>query len=80
MTSPEEQSFAITGMNTSNLVAQTTMSPILGFLLTNFGYRTVYPVIGVTWICLALLVLRAGVRLIRRNETFGQAIAASSAG
>ncbi|TFG72319.1 MAG: MFS transporter [Anaerolineales bacterium] len=79
-TAPEEQAFAITGMNTSNLVAQTTMSPLLGLLLNNYGYRTVYPVIGGVWICLALLVLRAGVQLMRRNAVPGQAIATSSAG
>jgi MFS family permease len=78
-TAPEEQSFAIAGMNSSNFVAQTTMSPLLGLLLTNFGYRTVYPIIGCIWICLALLVLRAGVRMTRRGEAGGLVVATPAA-
>lgn len=72
-TAPEEQSFAISSMHSSNFVAQTTMSPLLGLLLTNFGYRTVYPIIGGIWICLALLLLRTGIRMTRRGMAGGRA-------
>jgi MFS family permease len=62
-TAPEEHSFAIAGMHSSNFIAQTTMSPLLGLLLSIFGYATVYPVAGGFWVVLALLVLRAGLRI-----------------
>ena len=64
-TAPEEQSFAIAGMHSSNFIAQTTMSPLLGLLLSSFGYSVVYPAIGGIWIVLALFVLRAGLRMTR---------------
>ncbi len=62
-TAPEEQSFAILAFNSSNFVAQTTMSPLIGLLLTHASYRTVYPIIGLVWILLTLVVLRAALRL-----------------
>jgi len=69
---PEEQSFAIMGFNSSNFVAQTTMSPLMGLLLTYFGYSVVYPVIGLIWILLALVVLRAAIRLTRGRTATAQ--------
>jgi len=79
-TAPEEQSFAIAGMHSSNFIAQTTMSPLLGLLLSGFGYAVVYPVIGGIWIVLALLALRAGMRMARRGETGEPAAVLSTAG
>jgi predicted MFS family arabinose efflux permease len=67
-TAPEEQSFAITSMHMSNLAAQTTMAPLLGFSLTYLGYARVYPVMGVLWIGLALLAWWAGARVLRGNR------------
>jgi DHA1 family multidrug resistance protein-like MFS transporter len=71
---PEEQSFAIASMHASNLTAQTTMAPLLGFLLTRAGYARVYPVMGVLWMGLALLAWRAGARLLRENQAEPQAV------
>lgn len=65
---PKEQSFAITSMHVSNLVAQTTMAPLLGFLLTRAGYARVYPVMGALWMGLALLAWRAGARVLRGQD------------
>jgi hypothetical protein len=67
-------------MHSSNSIAQTTMSPLLGLLLSGYGYATVYPVIGAIWIVLALLVLRASMRIVRHDETGAPAIAPSTAG
>jgi len=77
-TAPEEQSFAIVGMHSSNFIAQTTMSPLLGLLLSSFGYTIVYPVIGGIWVVLAVFVLRAGLRMMRYGET-GELAASTSA-
>lgn len=70
---PEEQSFAITSMHVSNLLAQTTMAPLLGFLLTRFGYARVYPMMGVLWMGLALLAWWAGSRVLRGRQPKPQA-------
>ncbi|MBT3601803.1 MAG: MFS transporter, partial [Candidatus Latescibacteria bacterium] len=51
-TEPQEQSYAIVGMHSSNFIAQTTMSPLLGVLLYNFEYSVVYPIVGGIWIVL----------------------------
>ena len=61
-TTPDEQSIAISAMNASNFIAQTTMSPLLGFALTSYGYTYIYPGVGGIWIVLALFVLRDGLR------------------
>lgn len=68
-TAPHEQSYAIAGMHSSNFIAQTTMSPMLGLLLYNFGYSAVYPIVGGLWIALALLVTHAGLRIERQDKT-----------
>lgn len=65
---PEEQSFAIANMHLSNLTAQTTMAPLLGLLLTRAGYR-IYPLISLLAIGLALLVWRAGARLLQTEQS-----------
>ena len=67
-TAPEEHSFAIAGMHSSNFIAQTAMSPMLGLLLSSFGYVPVYPIVGGIWIVLALLVLRAGLRMTSATQ------------
>ena len=71
--------FAIVGMHSSNFIAQTTMSPLLGLLLSGYGYATVYPLVGAIWIVLALLVLRTGMRMVRHVEIGAPAIASSTA-
>ena len=70
-TAPQEQSYAIVGMHSSNFIAQTTMSPLLGLLLYSFEYAVVYPLVGGIWIILALLATRAGLRLARQGEAEG---------
>lgn len=70
-TAPQEQSYAIVGMHSSNFIAQTTMSPLLGLLLYNFGYSVVYPIVGSIWIVLAFLATWAGLR-IERQDRAGQ--------
>jgi len=72
-----EQSYAIVGMHSSNFIAQTTMSPLLGLLLCNFEYTFVYPVVGGIWIVLALLATRAGLRLERRDRAGGSVMAST---
>ena len=67
-TAAEEHSFAIAGMHSSNFIAQTTMSPLMGLLLSSFGYTTVYPAVGGIWIVLALLVLRAELRMTKSAQ------------
>jgi predicted MFS family arabinose efflux permease len=75
---PEEQSFAITSMHVSNLIAQTTMAPLLGFLLTRAGYARVYPIMGVLWMGLALLAWRAGARVLGGNRSEPKAAASQA--
>ncbi len=67
-TEPQEQSYAIVGMHSSNFIAQTIMSPFLGLLLYTFEYSAVYPIVGGIWIVLALLATRAGLRMERQDK------------
>ena len=78
-TAPQEQSYAIVGMHSGNFIAQTTMSPLLGLLLYNFDYAIVYPVVGGVCIVLALLVTRAGLRILRRGRADGTDMTATAA-
>jgi len=79
-TAPQEQSYAIVGMHSSNFIAQTTMSPLLGLLLHNSGYSVVYPVVGGVWIVLALLATRAGLRMERQDGARELAMASPETG
>ena len=72
---PQEQSYAIAGMHSSNFIAQTTMSPLLGVLLYNYGYSTVYPIVGGIWIVLAVLVTYAGLRIERQDKAMKSGLA-----
>lgn len=60
---PEEQSYAVTGLNVGNFAAQTVLAPLFGGLLTWLGYPAAYPLVAAIWAALALLLLRAGLRL-----------------
>jgi len=64
---PEEQAFAIVGLNFSNFLSQTIMAPIVGLALTHLGYGRSYPIIGITWAILGAIVLVVGLRVVKRN-------------
>jgi len=68
---PEEQSFAIVGLNLSNFTAQTTMAPLLGLILSTHSYARVYPIIGIIWAVLALIVLLVGMRITQQKSRPG---------
>lgn len=68
-TAPHEQSYAIVGMHSSNFIAQTALSPLLGLLLYHYDYPTVYPIVGVVWIVLAIVATWSGLRMMRQDKT-----------
>lgn len=65
---PEDQPFAIVGLNLSNFAAQTTLAPLLGLFLSTAGYRVAYPVAGVFWAALTGVALVVGLRIVKRQD------------
>jgi predicted MFS family arabinose efflux permease len=65
---PEDQPFAIVSLNLSNFTAQTTLAPLLGFLLSVAGYRVAYPIAGVFWAALTGVALVIGMRVVREKS------------
>ena len=66
--SPEEQSFAILCLASGHFLVQTLMAPVIGLALSMFDYEVTYPLVGLVWIGLALLALKLGLRVVRRQE------------
>jgi hypothetical protein len=62
---PEDQPFAIVGLNLSNFTAQTTLAPLLGLFLSRAGYGIAYPITGVLWAALTAVALAMGLRVVR---------------
>jgi DHA1 family tetracycline resistance protein-like MFS transporter len=65
---PEDQPFAIVGLNLSNFAAQTALAPLLGLFLSAAGYGVAYPITGVLWATLTAVALVLGLRVGKEKE------------
>lgn len=63
---PQEQSFAILCLATGHFLVQTLTAPVVGWGLATAGYGATYPLIGILWVGLALLVWRLGLGIVGR--------------